>query len=102
MEAYDENEITKQNEISKKEIELRQSEIDEFKEKELFTVQYLRQHGLKALVSKYKLKAKRHKKFSNLIQLKYNQTRSPFSSNIVKECRGYFKKYNLFINKILF
>jgi len=56
----------------------------------LATVRYLRQNenALEQLVSSYHLKVRKHAFHTNLICLKYDMLKSPFSSEIVKECRG--------------
>ncbi|KAG2374677.1 hypothetical protein C9374_010421 [Naegleria lovaniensis] len=56
----------------------------------LATVRFLRNNekGLEKLVSNYHLKVKKHSHFSNLISLKYDMLKSPFSTEIVQECRG--------------
>ena len=43
------------------------------KREELATVKFVRENGLDALVQKFKVSAKRHKKFTNLVLLKYDQ-----------------------------
>jgi len=43
---------------------------------------------LEDLEKLYGIKAKRHKKYNNLVLLKYNQIESPFAERIVQECRG--------------
>ncbi|KAL6052884.1 RNA ligase, variant 2 [Balamuthia mandrillaris] len=55
---------------------------------ELETVKYLRRHGLEKLVKEFSLGATRHEEHPNLVQLRYQQLESPFSSPIVQECRG--------------
>jgi hypothetical protein len=50
---------------------------------------YLRAGGaLEELRAKYAIDATRHKIYSNLILLKYNQIESPFAEPIVREARG--------------
>jgi hypothetical protein len=56
---------------------------------ELAIQSYLRSGGtLETLYDTYKIDAKRHPQFPNLVLLKYNQFDSPFSETIVRECRG--------------
>jgi hypothetical protein len=62
---------------------------------ELAIQAYLRTGGcfaqggtLDTLLSTYHIDAKRHPKIPNLVLLKYNQLESPFSEQIVRECRG--------------
>ncbi|KAL6052710.1 RNA ligase, T4 RnlA [Balamuthia mandrillaris] len=55
---------------------------------ELETVKYLRRHGLEKLVKEFSLGSTRHEEHPNLVQLRYQQLESPFSSPIVQECRG--------------
>lgn len=52
--------------------------------------QWLRQPGrtLTQLEVEYAITAKRHKLFPNLVQLKYNQLESDFTSPLVRQCRG--------------
>ena len=52
--------------------------------KELETVQYLRKYGLEQLVKEYKVDAKRHKMYPNLVLLKYDQLESDMSSTIIQ------------------
>jgi hypothetical protein len=40
------------------------------------------------LSDKYAIDAKRHSVYNNLVLFKYNQIESPFSEQIVRECRG--------------
>jgi hypothetical protein len=40
------------------------------------------------LADKYAIDAKRHSVYNNLVLFKYNQIESPFSEQIVRECRG--------------
>jgi len=51
---------------------------------------YLRQseNTLETLKRDYAIKSKRHNSFNNLVCLKYSQIESPFSEEIVCECRG--------------
>ena len=52
------------------------------------TQKYLREHGLNELLKNFTVKAKRHAKYPNLIQIKYDQITSSFKEAIVQECRG--------------
>lgn len=57
----------------------------------LATVKFLRNNGssaLEKLVTNYHLKVKKHSHYSNLLCLKYDMLKSPFSTDIVQECRG--------------
>lgn len=50
---------------------------------------FLRDGGsIDELTEKYAITAKRHPKYPNLTLLKYDQIDSPFSEEIVRECRG--------------
>jgi hypothetical protein len=51
-------------------------------------IDFLRRHGLEELCERYKVTARRHGKFPNLVQLKYSQIESPMGDPIVQECRG--------------
>ncbi len=53
----------------------------------LKTVQYIQEHGLEKLISKYSLVANRSLKYPNLIQLCYHQLDTP-KNEITNECRG--------------
>lgn len=44
--------------------------------------------SIQDLEDKFAINAKRHKTYSNLVLFKYNQMDSPFSEQIVRECRG--------------
>lgn len=56
---------------------------------ELEIQKYLRNGGtLASLEAQYAVKARRHQQFPELWSLKYNQIDSPFSEQIVRECRG--------------
>lgn len=56
---------------------------------ELEVQKFLRNDGtLDELEQKYAIANKRHCKFNNIVLLKYNQIESPFSEQIVRECRG--------------
>jgi hypothetical protein len=46
---------------------------------ELATVKFVREHGLDELVKKFKVAAKRHKTFTNLVLLKYDQLGTIFT-----------------------
>eukprot|EP01059_Diplonema_ambulator_P019290 TRINITY_DN3230_c0_g1_i1.p1 TRINITY_DN3230_c0_g1~~TRINITY_DN3230_c0_g1_i1.p1 ORF type:complete len:532 (+),score=128.81 TRINITY_DN3230_c0_g1_i1:56-1597(+) len=48
----------------------------------------LEKDGLRAVVDKYKLKAKRHKDHPNLVCLHYTQNKSKMKHTVVQECRG--------------
>ena len=51
--------------------------------------EYLRNGGtLDSLKEKYAIVSVRHKTYSNLVLLKYDQLESPFGEEIVQECRG--------------
>jgi tRNA splicing ligase len=52
------------------------------------TQEFLRARGLAALCADYKISARRHGQFSNLILLKYSQIDSPMTEPIVQQCRG--------------
>src|SRR5580765_6056887 len=52
------------------------------------TQEYLRANGLAALCAEYKISARRHREFQNLVLLKYSQIESPMSEPIVQQCRG--------------
>lgn len=54
----------------------------------LNVVNELRESGLDNVIDKYHLNCKRHKKYNNLVQLKYKQTESKMSKDVVQECRG--------------
>src|SRR4051812_48509806 len=43
---------------------------------------------LATLEAKYAISAKRHGKYPQLVQLKYDQISSPFAEPLVRECRG--------------
>jgi len=49
---------------------------------------YLLNHSLEDLTNEYKIRVTRHKKYPELLHLKYNQIESDFSQQIVKECRA--------------
>src|SRR5271154_4502894 len=50
---------------------------------------FLRDGGtLDVLVEKFVLDIRRHPEYPNLVLLKYSQIDSPFSEEIVRECRG--------------
>jgi hypothetical protein len=50
---------------------------------------FLRDGGtIELLKEKYAIDAKRHPSYNNLVLLKYSQIDSPFSEEIVRECRG--------------
>lgn len=51
-------------------------------------VSYLQKYGLDNLVSTYKVLAKRHLTYPNLVLLKYDQLNSNMGERIVQECRG--------------
>jgi len=52
------------------------------------TQDFLRQEGLAALGAQYKISARRHGTFPNLVLLKYSQIESPMAEPIVQQCRG--------------
>lgn len=54
----------------------------------LQTQQFLRAHGLSALVDRFAVRATRHARFPNLVMLKYSQINSPMHEPVVQECRG--------------
>jgi hypothetical protein len=54
----------------------------------MLTVSFLQSSGLEALCSRFAISAKRHGRYPNLVQLKYNQIESPMEEPIVRECRG--------------
>lgn len=55
----------------------------------MHVVSFLRNGGtLSDLEAKYAIKLNRHKKYPNLVLLKYNQIDSPMGERIVQECRG--------------
>lgn len=54
----------------------------------LETQKYLLAKGLESLSNKFSISCKRHKKYPNLVQLKYSQLESKMSKRIVQECRG--------------
>jgi len=54
----------------------------------LKVIDYLRTKTLDDLESELGIKARRHKYFPNLVQLKYSQIDSPHFHPIVEECRG--------------
>src|SRR5580704_18173365 len=45
-------------------------------------------NSIEDLESKFAIAAKRHNTYPNLVLFKYNQIDSPFSEQIVRECRG--------------
>jgi len=56
---------------------------------ELKVQNYLRLgNTLESLTEKYAITVKRHKAYTNLVMLKYNQIDSPMSEEIVQDCRG--------------
>jgi len=54
----------------------------------LETISFLKEHGLDTLIRRFQLNYHRHSEHTNLVQLKYDQVASEFSSGIVQECRG--------------
>ena len=60
----------------------------------LETVKYLRENGLESLLKKFNLAQKRHSKYPNIIQLKYDQVDSDFNHQVVNECKKRFKNKN--------
>jgi hypothetical protein len=54
----------------------------------LLTTDFIRTHGLAELCERYKIQAKRHGVYPNIVQLKYSQIDSPMGDPIVQECRG--------------
>eukprot|EP00007_Cunea_sp_BSH-02190019_P003781 CAMPEP_0174238278 /NCGR_PEP_ID=MMETSP0417-20130205/10799_1 /TAXON_ID=242541 /ORGANISM="Mayorella sp, Strain BSH-02190019" /LENGTH=472 /DNA_ID=CAMNT_0015317099 /DNA_START=33 /DNA_END=1451 /DNA_ORIENTATION=+ len=54
----------------------------------LHVVQAIRKRGLEWVMRKYRLKMARHSDHPQLVQLHYDQLKSPLSSPIVQECRG--------------
>lgn len=48
----------------------------------------LRNRSLFNVIEDFNLKASYHKDYPNLVCLKYNQVKSPFYSELVRECRG--------------
>jgi len=50
--------------------------------------EFLESNKLEDLKTKFAIDIKRHKEFSNLVLLKYNQIESPMAEPIVQECRG--------------
>lgn len=56
---------------------------------ELKVQEFLRSgKSIQNLKDLYKINSKRHSKYNNLVLLKYTNTESPFSEEIVRECRG--------------
>ncbi|MBC8112590.1 MAG: 2'-5' RNA ligase, partial [Verrucomicrobia bacterium] len=55
---------------------------------ELEVQRFLKQYSLEDLKNKFFIKINRHKKYPNLVQLKYDQIDSPMREKIVQECRG--------------
>ncbi len=51
-------------------------------------IKELQQHGLEAVLEKYKLIHKRHNKYPNLVLLRYNQLESPMTEQVSCEARG--------------
>ena len=51
-------------------------------------VQYIEKFGLSLLEQTFAIKVSRHKKYNNLVHLKYNQLESDFSRIEVKQARG--------------
>lgn len=49
---------------------------------------YLQNNSIESLTETYKVTAKRHGTYSNLILFKYNQIESPMGEPLVQECRG--------------
>lgn len=49
---------------------------------------YLQQNSLKSLATTYGIKVKRHKRFPELIMLKYDMIESPMADPLVQQCRG--------------
>jgi RNA ligase-like protein len=54
----------------------------------LQTVDYVRAHGVSALVDRLHIIVRRHGQYQNLVHLKYNQIESPMDDPVVQECRG--------------
>lgn len=56
---------------------------------ELEVQKYLREgNTIASLKERFAISAKEHPEYSNLVLLKYSQIESPFSEQIVRECRG--------------
>ena len=60
---------------------------------ELSIVKFLKQfdnidNALIELKNKYAININQHSIYENLVQLKYDQIKSPFNVDLVKECRG--------------
>jgi len=55
---------------------------------ELEVQKFLRSEGLAALEEKYKIIARRHGEYPNLVCLKYHMIDSPMGERISQECRG--------------
>jgi hypothetical protein len=51
-------------------------------------IDYIKTNGLAALCDTYKILAKRHGEFPNLVMLKYSQIDSPMGERIVQQARG--------------
>jgi hypothetical protein len=49
---------------------------------------FLQTHPLEELTTRYGIRVNRHKKYPNLVQLKYDQIESPMRDPLVQECRG--------------
>lgn len=45
-------------------------------------------NSLELLEQKFKIKHRRHERYPNLVQLKYNQIESDFNNELVRQCRG--------------
>ncbi len=50
--------------------------------------EFLRTHGLQALVDKYKIKVSQHQRYPELHGFNYDQIESPMGEPIVQQCRG--------------
>lgn len=54
----------------------------------LMVREFLREHGLDALVKRIKCKTNRDEDYPNLVLLKYNQIESPMGDALAQQCRG--------------
>lgn len=51
-------------------------------------VEYIKNNGLQCLADEFAINIKRHKKYNNLVLLKYDQLNSPLGNSVVQQCRG--------------
>ena len=54
----------------------------------LYTIAFLRAHGLAELAERFAVRPVRHRAYPNLVLLKYSQIDSPMAEPVVRECRG--------------